>query len=297
MIENAYLDQAKLGKTGWLYYIGSFFLIFLTWQVAGAIPYLVVLLLFPNPSSFLSFLALTASFLFLILGLYMAVSWVHKRRFVTLVTPTQRVSWKRIWEGFAAWFVLVALVSGVDVILRPGFYTLSFRPGPWALFTVAGLLLITMQSFSEELLFRGYLLQALGLLTRNRIILLAISGLLFAVPHFLNPEIQSGFLLIAFYYFATGVFFTLLVLKDNRLELALGVHAANNLFAVSLINYEGSALETPAILTADAIDPVSNLASFLVAAFLAYVWFFVVRKPSGRQSGNQAPGQLGGDKG
>ncbi|RPI77534.1 MAG: CPBP family intramembrane metalloprotease [Chloroflexi bacterium] len=259
--------------------MGSFFLIAALWQILGATPYLILLLLFPSAGEIWRFTALTFSFVFLIIGLYLAVTLIHRRKFVTLITPTLLVSWKRIFESFAVWFVLVAIVSIVDVLIRPDFYTLSFNPVPWFLFTLVSLVFVTIQSFSEELLFRGYLLQALGLLTRNKVLLLLISGILFAVPHFLNPEMQSDFALMALYYFATGVFFTALVLKDNRLELALGAHAANNLFSVSLINYEGSVLETPAILIANAIDPVSNLMSFIAAAGLAYLWFFVIRKP------------------
>lgn len=277
--ENKFLDLAKLGKSRWQYYLGSFFLITALWQILGAIPYLILLLLFPSAGEIWRFTALTVSFVFLILGLYMAVTLIHQRKFITLITPTLKVSWKRIFEGFAVWFVLVAVVSVVDTLIRPDFYTFSFNPVPWLLFTVVSLVFVTIQSFSEELLFRGYLLQALGLLTRNKGLLLLISGILFAVPHFLNPEMQSSFALMSLYYFATGVFFTALVLRDDRLELALGAHAANNLFSVSLINYEGSVLETPAILIANAVDPVTNLASFIVAAGLAYLWFFVIRKP------------------
>jgi membrane protease YdiL (CAAX protease family) len=89
---------------------------------------------------------------------------------------------------------------------------------------------------AEELLFRGYLLQALGLRTRRTWLLVGISALVFGAMHMANTEVGAGPALIFTYYVGFGAFLALITLRDNRLELAIGAHAANNLFVALVVN-------------------------------------------------------------
>jgi hypothetical protein len=68
----------------------------------------------------------------------------------------------------------------------------------------------------------------------------------------------------------------MITLKSNRLEYALGVHAANNLMTVLLANYKDSALPSPSIFMARIVDPVFNLISFLLGAGLIYLLLFKI---------------------
>ena len=61
----------------------------------------------------------------------------------------------------------------------------------WLPFVLAALLLTPLQCAAEELVFRGYVLQGLGRLLRNPLVLVVLSGLLFAIPHLLNPEVDG----------------------------------------------------------------------------------------------------------
>jgi membrane protease YdiL (CAAX protease family) len=79
---------------------------------------------------------------------------------------------------------------------------------------------------------------------------------------------QIDFVLLALFYFSFGAFLTWMTLRYQTLELAMGVHAANNLFAVNVANYEGSALPSPSIFMANGLDPVYSLLSFLAAAVI-----------------------------
>ena len=78
-------------------------------------------------------------------------------------------------------------------------------------------------------------------------------------------------------YFVFGAFFTLLTLRDNRLELAIGAHAANNLFAALVVNHENSSLPTQAIWQAGEHDPVYSLVSLIVVGLL-FCWLTVARR-------------------
>ena len=142
------------------------------------------------------------------------------------------------------------------------------------MFLPAAVILTPIQTSAEELLFRGYFLQGLGILTRKKWILIIISGVIFAVPHFLNPEMKQGFLLLALYYFSFGAILAWITLKSNRLEFALGIHAANNLFTVLFANYTDSALPSPSVFTATVLDPVFNLVSFLLGMGALWLLLF-----------------------
>src|SRR3712207_2985091 len=67
-------------------------------------------------------------------------------------------------------------------------------------------------------------------------------------------------------------------LRDGTLELAIGAHAANNLFGAIVLGFEGSALNTPSLFYADRFVPAYSLIQFLVAAALFYVVVFVLFK-------------------
>ena len=66
----------------------------------------------------------------------------------------------------------------------------------------------------------------------------------------------------------------LIALRDGRLELAIGLHAANNVFLALVANYEGSALATAAVFTARELDPWYSLATLVAGGSAFYWWFF-----------------------
>jgi membrane protease YdiL (CAAX protease family) len=141
-------------------------------------------------------------------------------------------------------------------------------------FVIPVLLLVPIQTSSEELLFRGYLLQAFGLKIRNWLVLCFLSGLFFALPHAGNPEVSVNFWLVMAYYFSTGMFLAFITLKDQRLELALGVHAANNIFTSLFANYKVSVLPTPALFTIQTLDATFALAAYLLSIVVFWLVFF-----------------------
>jgi membrane protease YdiL (CAAX protease family) len=272
-----YVLLSERGKNEWWRYLIAIILILWFWLIMGSVPYLAVLLLRLETDPLWNFTGLMATYWFLLIGLWAAVRLVHQRRFRTLITPARRIDWKRVLQGFGVWFGLSALTTLADYLVRPDFYTYTFQPSKWLPFALLALVLVPLQTSSEELLFRGYLVQWLGRILHTKVALVLLSGFFFALPHFVNPEMQAGFTLMAAYYFLTGAFLAWITLMDNKLELALGVHAANNLFAALAVNYEGSVLTTPAIYVAKAIDPLSNLLTFVVQACFLLIIFFMMK--------------------
>jgi uncharacterized protein len=275
-----FLDLAARGKNSWWRYLLSIFLILFAWQVIGAIPYAILILLQLSSQPLISFIGISFSFICLMASLLFFVRFVHKRNPISLITGEIRVSFKKMWLAAGMWTIIVVITTIVDSLVHPGSYEFTFKWAEWVPFSLAAIILTPIQTSAEELLFRGYFLQGLGLITKRKWVLVIISGLIFAVPHFLNPEMKNGFVLMALFYFSFGAILTMVTLKSNRLEYALGIHAANNLMTVLLANYKDSALPSPSIFTANVVDPVFNLVSFLLGAGLLWYWLFKLNPTS-----------------
>jgi membrane protease YdiL (CAAX protease family) len=176
------------------------------------------------------------------------------------------------------WLVIAALIAIVESLLYPGRYILTFHASTLAAYAAVALILIPIQTSSEELFFRGYLLQWMGLRLKNKWVLAFLNGALFFLPHIVNPEMAANAILIGLGYFAIGFFFALVTLQDDGIELALGMHAANNLFTALFANYTITALSSPALFTIQTLDPVYSLLSVVIGMIVFYMIFFRRRR-------------------
>ena len=287
----SYLELAAIGKNDWWRYLLSLLLIAFFWQILGAIPIGALMIMVTsdadpttdfNPSTLqfeginpiFGYLALNFSFLALLVGLWIAVRFIHKRSFTSLITPNLIPHWQRILVGFGVYFALMLVMTGLGVLLEPENYTFTFDASQFLLFLPLALILTPMQAGAEELLFRGYLLQGIGRLTANRRLAAVVSAILFMLPHLLNPEAKLDPIIMPLTYFVLGLFLAIITLKDNSLELAIGAHSANNLFTFLFSNYEGSVVSSPSVLTETSMDPLSSLISVVILASLFYVIVF-----------------------
>jgi CAAX protease family protein len=273
-----YLDLVYQGKNDWWRYALGTFIIACFWIGLGYLP-LVLLHGDEQSGPLLDFIIVNVSIFMMLAGLWLTVRWVHHRTLRTLVTPENRVDWRRIAKAALVWGILAALTATVEHWLFPARYYVSFDPQRFFQFAALVLALTPIQSAAEELVFRGYVMQGLGLITRRPVLIAILSSILFAIPHLLNPEVEKhGTLLMAANYFAIGMVLATLTLRDGRLELAVGVHAANNVFLAIVANYENSPFLTESILTARELDPWYSLVTLVLGGVAVHWWIF--RKPA-----------------
>lgn len=302
--EHPYLRLASVGRNEWWRYVLSFLLIIAIWF--GTSIFLGTVLaaaaifsgnpgvgIDPNTGQvtgvdpLLFFLITMLSSAALFFAVLLAVRLIHQRPVKTLVTPLKRISWSRMAAGFFFFALLAAVASLVEALLYPGRYILTWNPGNFFRFLPFILVLIPIQTAGEELLFRAYLMQSIGQVSRKTWVPLLLTSVIFMLLHLANPEVGADRLLLPLYYLGIGLLFGLITLRDGRLELALGAHAANNLFASLIANYRVSALQTPSIFTVNELDAVYSLVSFLLMALIFYFGLFLGRKPSQERAGSQ----------
>ena len=155
------------------------------------------------------------------------VARTHRRPFLSLVAPDLRLDWGRLGIGLGVELAL-KLVLLLLILALTGKHYGPVSAGELTMIGVA-LLLIPFQAASEEILFRGYLTQALGRFLPSRCVIAAIIGLLFGLLH-LNTY---GPLTLP-YFFVLSLLYSLVSLRDGRLELVIGAHTGMNLFAIAI---------------------------------------------------------------
>jgi hypothetical protein len=273
-----YLELARLGRNEWWRYVLALTVILLSWIVLGQLPY-AWFVAQGRGGLLVDFVAVNLSIVMMLAGLVFAVKVIHRRPLMSLITPEPGIDWGRIGRAAMVWAVIGLVTAAAEHVLYPERYFLSFDAARFFPFAAVALLLTPLQAATEELVFRGYLMQGLGLLVRRPAVLAVASGALFALPHLLNPEVQQhGPALMGASYFVIGLTLAVVTLRDGRLELAIGLHAANNLALVLVANYEGSVLTSESIFTARELDPAYTLATLSIGALLFYAWFFGRRR-------------------
>lgn len=273
-----YLALADAGRNGWWRYVLGITFIAAAWLIGGGYAHALVLHFVPL-GRVTEFVAINVSILTLLAGVVLVVIVLHRRSWRTLVTPRPRLDWRRIAEGAAVWIALAATCAVIEHLVYPGRYAWTLDLQRWLPFVVTALLLTPLQCAAEELVFRGYLVQALGRLLRQPVVLAVLSAVIFTLPHLYNPEVAAyGLAIMAGNYFGMGLFLASVVLRDGRLELAIGAHAGNNLLLALFINYADSAFETESVLTADTLDPAYSLVTLVLSALLFHWWVF--RRPA-----------------
>lgn len=222
------------------------------------------LILFLIPSV-LSFIALLLLMIFL-----------HDKKIGSIASATGRIRWGRLFISAALWLVMLICVEIFFAYRNPENYVFTYDSVHFIPLVLIAIFMIPLQAWSEELFFRSYLMQGLGILINSRIIPLLITSILFGFMHILNPEVKEfGFWGTMPYYMGFGLFAGLLVVFDNGIEMACGIHAINNMYSAVLVSYNSSALKTAALWKIRELNPYSMTIAFVAMATL---YLFIVAK-------------------
>jgi membrane protease YdiL (CAAX protease family) len=189
---------------------------------------------------------------------------LHRRRAIWLWSVSPGVRWRFLLACFLAGLVVLVglqfILSGVPV-LKP--------QNGIAGFVVAILVTSPIQAAAEEVFFRGYLTQALGLVSRRQWFPVVGSALMFALFHGVqNPP-------LFFHRFSFGFIMGALVWRTGGLEASIGVHVANNLGAFLWAALTSSVAQARAVQELTWLSAVEEIAGF--AVFAAVAWWIAGR--------------------
>ncbi|MCE5331279.1 MAG: CPBP family intramembrane metalloprotease [Bacteroidales bacterium] len=299
-----HLERALDGQNQFWKYLVNFLAAFIGGNLVGSIPLFIVIIvktieaggaITPNPDNYADLtvfgisanLSLFLMMLPLVAGLFTCIALLrplHNRSFAEVANGTKQIRWQRVFTGFGIWFLLYTLYLGISYAFNPDNFVFQFKISTFIPLLLISIFIIPLQTTFEELMFRGYLGQGIGAWTRNRWLVMTIPALLFGLMHSANPEVKEyGFWVTMPQYILFGLVFGLTTVLDDGIEISMGVHAANNIFAALFITNKSSVLQTPAVFNQLTVDAKMETLALLfmsvvliVALTIIYKWDFKV---------------------
>lgn len=305
-LERAFDNENQIWK-----YILVLFIGFFLGQIIGSIPLIVVLAVkmvqhsgdFQMPENFADFsaygidpnvglvLVVIPFIVSLIIGILL-IKGFHRRNYKDVINGGRPIRWNRIWLGVIVWGVLAGGYMVIDFLINPDNFEVRFNAASFIPLVFISVLLIPIQSGTEELFFRGYLAQGVAGRTRSRWLTVLIPAVIFALIHSFNPEVKEfGFWTSMPGYLTIGLVFGITTVMDDGIEIAIGAHSINNVLSSIFVTSKSSVLQTPALLFQKEVNPQKEtwiliILSIVFIAVLTYKnnWklrklFEPVRKP------------------
>ena len=185
-------------------------------------------------------------FLTAFIALIVCIKYIHKKSIRSYFTERKKFDVKRFFHAFLVWgivltgFLIVSLYTSSEL-------TWNFDIQLFLHLLIIAVFFIPIQTSFEEFFFRGYLFNIIKTPIKKSWLIVLFTGVIFGLMHGANPEIEVLGYGILVYYILTGIFLGLLRLMDDGLELSMGYHAINNLFAALIISNEWQAFQTDAL--------------------------------------------------
>ncbi len=194
-----------------------------------------------QPTRPTTFFATTGVSFGLVVVALVAAAWViqHKR----LGDLTGRWSWRMAAAAAGCWAVVLIGANLIDALIAPAGFRITASTATVGL-ALAALPALAVQTFAEELLFRGYLTQGLLLAFKRPVAAAVVSALLFGAAHIPNGAPQAVGAV------AFGLATALIAIRTGGIAFTWGMHLVNNLVgAVVLVSADDVFRGSPALIT------------------------------------------------
>ena len=243
------------------------------WSLLGVLLTAIIFAVKPEPREpWLDLLGNSVAFVPLLI-LCLFVPLVHKRKALTIFSVTGKIRGNLIFVGILSWGILLIFESLFKFLLNPNDFRVTLNFKEFIPTFLIAIIFISIQATSEELLFRSLIPQALGGFFRNPYAIIAISGMLFGLPHLSNPEANSQIFVSLIGYTLTGIGWGWATYKSGGLELAIGAHIVNNIYALTIVGYDNSAVSASSILKTNELNMTLSTISSLI---MLSVWIAIL---------------------
>jgi len=215
-------------------------------------------------------------FVFAFIAFFLAVKLVHKKPFLSVLTAFEKFRFKHFFFAFGIWSFILITAMIITYLADSEDLTLQFDSSKFIILFILCIIFLPIQTLTEEVFFRGYLIQGLSQVFKNGWLPLILSAVLFGLAHMSNPEIEAyGKWLMFGYYVVFSLFLGAITLLDEGLELAYGIHLANNLVSALMVTSRHSVLKTDAIFITQTEDASAELTLACCAILAVFVVFWI----------------------
>lgn len=227
----------------------------------------------------LAFAALLFVFAASLIGFILLLRPFHKRTLKGVINGGYSFRWNNFSMGFLVWSAFLIVSILLSLLIEPENMKLQFDIKKFIPLFFITLLMVPLQTTFEEVIFRGYLMQGLATKTRSRFWSMLIISLAFGFMHIANPEVKEfGFFLTMPQYIIMGLLLGIVSVLDDGIEVAIGIHAANNMLNALFITYSASAFQTPSLFVVENISPLADL---IQIAIFSIAFIFILKRKYG----------------
>ena len=170
-------------------------------------------------------------------ALWLVLRLLHKRSLRTLLGPSGKIIW-RLWLGAAAVILVLAVVDAIATFASAELtQQMSFLK--WTAWLAPSLVLLFLQTTAEEMVFRGYLLQQLAARFKSRWIWWVLPSVIFGAFHWNPVTFGANAWMVVGTTTLMGLILSDITARFGSLSPAMGLHFANNLVVMLLMNSPG----------------------------------------------------------
>lgn len=217
----------------------------------------------------LGFIFMIFPFLIGLLTFILLIKPLNGRTLKQTINGTDKFRYNRFLLSGLVWLILSGIYLFACLRWDPDNFVLQNNTDTLAVLILISVLLVPFQAAFEEILFRGYLMQGLSVLAKNKWLPLLITSILFGIMHAFNPEVEEfGFLIMMPHYILFGLIFGIITILDDGIEAAMGAHTANNIFLCIMVTHKSSALQTPAVYEQINIYPWIEFSALFITGII-----------------------------
>ncbi len=207
----------------------------------------------------------------------------HHRNALSVICPGRVLNIKRYFNALIIWLLMSLFFNIFQYISNPQAFKLVFEPIQWLACLVPAIIFSFVFALFQEIV-RGYIIQGLGLIVRQKFLLIFISGFLSILTSLSSSKSSSAQPQSTIFDFIFCIGLAAIILKEHGLELVLGIQTASSLLR-GLISYrfpEMSASSFPSVYVvnlSEQIHPsVLNIGIVLLLIKLAVFYATFLRK-------------------
>jgi membrane protease YdiL (CAAX protease family) len=183
-------------------------------------------------------LAQFASFGEAAVGCVVLLRLLHGRGFWSLIGPYPQAKRDLVRVALMVSFWLLVL-EFLPPYIPLGELSQVRELGTWVLLIPFTLAVLLVQVGTEEIFFRGYLQQQFACISRSRWAWMVLPSVMFGTLHYWNGNGAAEGVVWAIWAAGLGIACADLTARTGNLGAAIGLHLANNLFALMIVAVEG----------------------------------------------------------
>ncbi len=225
-----------------------------------------------NPNTPFSMIVVLTTFVGMFLAVVLSVRLMHDRNIRSLIGFGSVL--RNFLIAAAALAVLMTvgtIVASISAELQP-----NLALSEWVIWLPLGLPLMFLQVSSEELVFRGYLLQELAVRFESRWVWLAAPAVVFGLLHFEPDKFGGNAWLVVVATSLFGLFATDVTVRTGNLGAAIGLHFANNFFAMFVTSMSGTLTGFSLFVTPFSVDQTDFVRKVLVLDILSILLVYAI---------------------